>query len=471
MTDITELTISIGATIATDEMLADVESMSAISAGLEIVQLQLAIADATLTDASRAMTQVGWARAAMDDAWVATNTAKEVSDYLGGQLVIASENYAQAERNAQALALGVDAIASFLLGKSLAITGDAFGPAGAMLAALFPGLVRGHFEGEQEPIGARDVEMPEWLNAGSVDPDVVATLRRLVMTGDIFATGLGPVPAEVAAQFERMGVTGVALSSHLLMLYAAQAGMLTETNVTVSKTASYTRDGAAVNSTLQRIAAIPDPALRPDGAQIRVDEIHEGGSVRYEVFIAGTEDFNPISKTTPFDLTSNVAGVGGLPPASYRAVQLVMEQAGITDQSAVSFVGYSQGGLIASMLAASGNYDTRGLTTIGGPSGQIIIPPGVPALLIEHFEDPIPALGGTQANTDAVIVQRHAFSDEYPPDSTLPLPGHQLQYYLETAEMIDDAESSLLSDTVDQLNAFSGGDQVISTWYTAERVP
>jgi len=68
-------------------------------------------------------------------------------------------------------------------------------------------------------------------------------------------------------------------------------------------------------------------------------------------------------------------------------------------------------------------------------------------------------------------VRRHAFSDEFPPDTSLPLPGHQLQYYLQTAELIDDAESSLLQGTVDQLNDFSDGDHVISTWYTATRVP
>jgi len=51
------------------------------------------------------------------------------------------------------------------------------------------------------------------------------------------------------------------------------------------------------------------------------------------------------------------------------------------------------------------------------------------------------------------------------------MPAHQLQYYLTTAALIDDAESSLLRDTVDQLNDFSDGDQVTSTWFTAERVP
>ncbi len=471
MTDITELMLSGAgsARVATDEMLADVASLAAISAGLGTVRTQLAIADATLGNASRAMTQVGWARAAMDDAWVALTTAKDISDYLGGQLVIAIDNYSEAENNAKWMAAAVDPAFAYILGRSLTTIAGLMGPAADVAAGALPWILQRIFGGQDEAIGARDVEVPGWINAGLVDPATVSALRGMVMNGEFFAAGIGPVPSLAALDLERHGLSDETLSSGLLMLYAAQAGMLAETDVTVSKSATYQRSGPTA-STLDRIAAIPDPALRADGAQIRIDEIHDGPAVRYEVFIAGTADFNPISKTQPWDLTSNVFGVHGQPPASYRAVELAMAQAGITDNSAVSFVGYSQGGLIASMLATSGDYDTRGLTTIGGPSGQVVIPPDVPALLIEHYEDPIPALGGTQANTDALIVRRHAFNDARPPDMSLPLPGHQLQYYLETAALIDEAESSLLTGTVDQLNAFSGGDQVVSTWYTAARV-
>lgn len=471
MTDISELSLSGGGltVVATDVMLADVESLASISAGLNTVLTKLAIADATMSETARSLTQVGWGRSRMDDAWAATTTAKDICDYLGGQLVIAIENYTETEHNVEWLAMGVDALAAFFFGKSLWITRDMLGPAGTILAAFLPWLVRGQFDGQKDAIGARDLEAPGWVNELASDPQTIETVRRLVMQGDLFATGLGPVPTAAAALFSREGFTGAALSSHLLLLYAAQAGMLQETNVSVTKTASYERPGP-ITTTVDRLGAIPVAGDRADGAQIRIDEIHDGKRVRYEVFIAGTADFNPISAGEPFDLTSNVAGVAGQSPASYRAVQLAMEQAGITEASAVSFVGHSQGGLIASMLAASGDYNTQGVTTIGAPAGQILIPPGVPALLIEHYEDLVPALGGTQANTDALIVRRHAFSDEYPPDPTLSVPGHHLQYYLQTAELIDHAESTVLQDTVAELNEFSSGDSVTSTWYAAERV-
>jgi len=121
------------------------------------------------------------------------------------------------------------------------------------------------------------------------------------------------------------------------------------------------------------------------------------------------------------------------------------------------------------MLAASGEYNTQGLTTIGSPAGQIIVPKGIPALIIDHFEDPVTALGGTQANTDATVVQRYAFSEDHPADTTVPVPGHQIETYLETARMIDAADSEKLQSTVDELNAFADGETVTSTFYFAER--
>lgn len=464
MSDPSELYLSGGGstTIATDVMRADVDSLSSLSAALDTIRVQLAIADATLTETARAMTQVRWARTAMDEAWTAMDGAQGVSDYLGGQLLIAIENYTETERNVEAMAMGVDQFLSFWAGAKVAST-----PELRMIAENLPAFVRALFGNQTDAIDAYDVDP---TNPLFNDENFIDSVRRFVMTGESFADGYGGMPEDAAAKLTAMGFTGAALSGQLLLMYASQAGLLSETNVKVSPASSTPQPGP-ITTTVDRIAAIPDAARRPDGAQIRIDTIHDGSSTRYEVFIAGTEDFNPVTGSKPFDLTSNVAGVAGGSPASYRAVELAMQQAGITGSSEVAFVGYSQGGLIASMLAASGDYNTQGLTTIGGPSGQIIIPPEVPALLIEHFEDIIPALGGTQANTDALIVRRHAFSAEYPPDPNLALPGHQLQHYLETARAIDRAESALLQGTVDQLNAFSAGASITTTYYVAERVP
>ena len=472
MADITDdlwVTVAGSTTIATDEMLASLEHLRAMSSALATIGLQLSIADATLTESTRALTQVGRTRAAMEDAWVAKDSAKGICDYVAGSLVTAAENYTETERNSEWLAQGVDSVLALLVGLQVRTYLDVLGPWGSLLATFAPVGARDTFDDNGEPISARDVPADSPLAAMANDPDFVAWLRRMVMTGGFLAVGLGEVPASAAALFRSTGDSGVALSGDLLVMYAAMAGMLTETGVKVTATSSYSRPGPVDTSTESRLDMIPNAGLRGDGAQIRIDEIHDGDTVRYEVFIAGTADFNPFSGTEPFDMASNVAGVVGDSPASYRAVQLAMDQAGITAEDAVSFVGHSQGALIATMLAASGEYNTQGLTTIGSPAGQIIVPKGIPALIIDHFEDPVTALGGTQANTDATVVQRYAFSEDHPADTTVPVPGHQIETYLETARMIDAADSEKLQSTVDELNAFADGEMVTSTFYFAER--
>ena len=478
MADITDdlwlMTGGSAVSIATDEMLAEIAALRSISAHLGNISTKLAAAQGLLTAATQGMTQVSFARSAMDDAWIAKNEAQGICDYVADRMTIAIDNYTEAELNAQWLAIGVDSVLAFLAGRQVDTYLDMLGPFAPVIAALLPWFIRGKFAGGAKPIGANDVKVDSGLNGFLAQPDTVAALRKFVMTGEFFASGLGEAPAAAAEVFASLSSSGVQVSGNLLLMYAAFAGMLRESGVTVSKTSSYERPWAPTTSTESRFENVP--SKRGDDAQIRIDEIHDGDAVRYEVFVGGTADFNPISKGEPFDLTSNVAGVAGQSPASYRAVQLAMEQAGISATDQVAFVGYSQGGLIATMLAASGEYNTQGLTTFAAPAGQIVVPAGIPALIIEHFEDPVTALGGTQlngtqANTDAVVVQRHAFSDADPADLTLPVPGHQAQYYTETARLIDGADSAVLQSTVDELNAFSAGESVTSTFYYAERVP
>ena len=59
----------------------------------------------------------------------------------------------------------------------------------------------------------------------------------------------------------------------------------------------------------------------------------------------------------PWDLTSNVTGVAGLDAGSLRATELAMHDAGIRPDDEVQFVGFSQGGLVAARLAASGEWN------------------------------------------------------------------------------------------------------------------
>jgi pimeloyl-ACP methyl ester carboxylesterase len=171
-----------------------------------------------------------------------------------------------------------------------------------------------------------------------------------------------------------------------------------------------------------------------------------------------------------FDLTSNVAGVGGLPAGSLRAVQQAMADAGVDAGSRVTFTGYSQGGLVAAMLASSGDYNVQGVVTIGAPAGGVALPSGIPAVIVEHMDDLVPALGGVQLNDDALVVRRQAFASADDIPSGVAVPGHHMEYYRETAVLMDNARSGQLIDAGARLDAFSAGaDSVTSTYYYASR--
>jgi pimeloyl-ACP methyl ester carboxylesterase len=240
----------------------------------------------------------------------------------------------------------------------------------------------------------------------------------------------------------------------------------------VAVTRTQTGAAALTNGVDGRLGRIPLPESAPGGAQIRIDIIISAtGPPRFEVYIGGTVDFRALAADDAFDLTSNVAGVGGLPAGGIRAVRQAMLDAGIAPDSQVTFTGYSQGGMVAAALAASGDYNVQGVVTVAAPAGNVQLPAGIPALIIEHTDDFIPALGGVQTNTEALVVQREAFAaNDEPPG--LAAPAHRMPYYRETAALMDQARSEQLVDARHQLDAFSAGaESIVSSYYYASRQP
>jgi hypothetical protein len=146
-----------------------------------------------------------------------------------------------------------------------------------------------------------------------------------------------------------------------------------------------------------------------------------------------------------------------------------MEAAGIDESSPVQFTGYSQGGGTAAVLAASGLYNTQGLVTFGGPTGQVPLPHDLPAVLVEHSDDPVPAFGGDQANWGSVLVRRDVFGGVELP-TKYAVPSHHIEYYLQTARLMDESGSPQLDATMVALDAFTTGATLeSSTAYRFER--
>jgi pimeloyl-ACP methyl ester carboxylesterase len=194
-----------------------------------------------------------------------------------------------------------------------------------------------------------------------------------------------------------------------------------------------------------------------------------GQQDRFDVYIAGTQDFSPVSAGEPFDLTGDIAGIAERSPASYRAVIDAMHQAGVTSNSPVVLNGHSQGGLLAVMVAASGQFDVKGVLTFGAPASSIAVPQHVPILALRNAEDLVPALGGYDTNSHAVIVERPVFDDQ-PIPTEWAVPAHRLEYYEQTAKWADTATDPRVANIRDILDGFGkGADHVESTLWVATR--
>jgi pimeloyl-ACP methyl ester carboxylesterase len=188
------------------------------------------------------------------------------------------------------------------------------------------------------------------------------------------------------------------------------------------------------------------------------------------VFVAGTVTFNPKSEGEPFDMTSNMSGVAQASPGAYRSVVEAMHQAGITSKSPIVLNGYSQGGLIATLVASSNKYNVKGLVTFGSPSGQVPVAANIPTLTVRHTEDIVPALGGREVNEHAVVVYRTLFDDRNPP-TDLPVAGHDFGFYKQTAAIIDRSTNPELRAVLDPINHFEdGATTVTTTMYKAHRL-
>jgi len=242
---------------------------------------------------------------------------------------------------------------------------------------------------------------------------------------------------------------GVAAGAITVATLGAMLGMFRETPVTVDRVSTQGLNSApaGVRERLDNI---------PEGDQIRIEKYEaDGMPPRYTVYVGPTETFSPYADTEPFDSTSNIYGVAGLSAGSFRAVELAMAEAGIRPGDEVLMTGFSQGGLIATMVAASGDWNVVGLETHGAPAGNIPLPSGIAGMAIRNTDDLVPALAGPQLEHDLMQVERRAFREGVDIPTVEAAPAHQRSGYESTASAIDDAESSAVQQQIRILDAFA----------------
>ncbi|UJP09657.1 ESX-1 secretion-associated protein [Microbacterium sp. KUDC0406] len=143
---------------------------------------------------------------------------------------------------------------------------------------------------------------------------------------------------------------------------AAPAVMLEKT-VTLDRTAARIRPPSGTAEAFARVR---------DGDRnqhVRIDKYTMAdGTAQYQVFIDGT-DAMLNTGDSPWNMRSNSdMYLDRRVSASYEAVRQAVADSGIRPGDTIDIVGYSQGGMIGSFLAADGDYDVRSLTTFGSPT-------------------------------------------------------------------------------------------------------
>lgn len=288
---------------------------------------------------------------------------------------------------------------------------------------------------------------------------------------DAVLGGLGVPPWLVPLPgFDLSPAGGVAAGALTVAALGSLLGMLRETPVAVERVSTVPL-GAPPTGVRDRLDRIPE------GDQVRIERYEaDGMPPRYTVYVGPTETFSPFATDEPWDSTSNVHGVAGLSPGSFRAVELAMADAGIRPGDEVLVTGFSQGGLIATMVAASGDWNVVGLETHGAPAGNIPLPSGLSGMAIRNTEDFVPALAGPQLDHELMQVERRAFREGVEIPDVQAAPAHQRTAYERTATAIDDAESAAVQQQIHALDAFAddyldrpGGHATVTT-YRATRV-
>lgn len=304
------------------------------------------------------------------------------------------------------------------------------------------------------------------------NPAVVTLVRQAVSAADDGMLGFAHVPYPLARALDdrESGVFGVhGAASTVIALAGPHA--LKETPVVVTNVAS--ASAAAPGGFYDLASRIP-----PNGAgdpQVRIERYNTGsGRPRWVVYTGGTIDEGFVAGTEPWDDTSNLQGVAELDPASVRAARDALQAAGAQPGDAVLPVGYSQGGIVATDLAANGGFQTPELVTFGSPTGQMDVPAGVTNVAVEHRDDIIPALGGDprpadRGGLDRILVQRTTY-DTPPALEESPLEAHHIGVYAQTAAQMDRSTDPRLLDARSTLDDFTRGAPAEVTFWRADRV-
>lgn len=384
---------------------------------------------------------------------------------LADHLVKAAENYGYAEAVAQRITLTYGADLAHNLGqflRSALMTSPM-----TLLSVALPGLGALGVIGTSKN-GSRGVMIDHNL---LTNPTVVSLVRVAVSSLDDVEAGFLGTPRSVGRALgdEGLGLIGVSHTA-LAVLAAGQAGgRFRETPVKVRQVGA-PRTVAAPRGVADLAAGISNAVEgRP---QVRIERYGPAGKPSWVVYISGTVDWDAVATDEPFDLTANVTAIAKQNAGSFAAVMAAMAAAGIAPDDPVILSGHSQGGLVATQVAASAEFDVQAVATFGAPESEVPVPPGVATLTVEHTDDVATAIGGDSLleSDDRILVRREAFAVTEPPPGAA-LPAHNLVTYRETARMIDASPEENLTAFRDIMTGIVGSAEGEAVLWRGIRLP
>lgn len=176
---------------------------------------------------------------------------------------------------------------------------------------------------------------------------------------------------------------------------------------------------------------------------------HPDGTRAWVVAVPGTRAAG-LTGDVPTDNGTNLALAGGVPDVMTQAVVSAMRDAGIGADEPVALVGHSQGGMVATNVAAAtaGAYAVRLVVTAGSPDVPASPPPGVATVTLRHREDAVSILDGRvgeRGGPRALSVVRDLAATGGPSRPSL-VEAHAVSGYARTGALVDDALGDLPAD-------------------------
>lgn len=216
---------------------------------------------------------------------------------------------------------------------------------------------------------------------------------------------------------------------------------------TESKLIETTKSQGAKNFS-EKLNRLQKTYFNPRSA-IQIDSFDNGSGRDLVVYIPGTQS-NKLSGENVFNIGSNISSMTSTElAASEIAVRQSLEKLAVGDSDRVILIGHSQGGIIASNLAISNDYQVAGLISVGAPIAHQDLK--VPVISIEHANDLVPALSGetNPISNNWVTVQNT-------PEAETIIDAHSMNSYIETAKLMDESDDVGLRLVLEQMKFPTG---------------